>query len=112
MNNDEVKIIEQEYKHFYNKFCYIDENTFCIDINMSEENEEEESRNMVTKKTLKLVIQFDGHRFEVLTEHTLRESCDKKTEFENIEQIFNTFCPLSFKKFISQDITRRLNSSL
>ncbi|EUD67892.1 hypothetical protein C922_01504 [Plasmodium inui San Antonio 1] len=110
MNNDEVKIIQEEYKQFYDKFCYINENTFCIDINMSEENEE--SKNMVTKKTLKLVIQFDGHHFEVLNEHIHRGSCAKKTAFENIEQIFNTFCPLSFKKFVSEGITRRLNSSL
>ncbi|ANQ07458.1 Uncharacterized protein PCOAH_00018570 [Plasmodium coatneyi] len=111
MDNDEVKIIEEEYKQFYDKFYYINENTFCIDINMSEENEEK-SKNMVTKETLKLVIQFNGHHFEVLNEHTHRGSCAEKTEFENIEQIFNTFCPLSFKKFLTQDITRRLNSSL
>ncbi|CAG9480343.1 conserved Plasmodium protein, unknown function [Plasmodium vivax] len=111
MSNDEVKFIEEEYKQFYDKFSYINENTFCVEINMSEENEEE-SKDMATQKMLKLVIQFDGHHFEVLNEQTHRGTGTKKTQFESIEQIFDTFCPQSFKKFVSQGITRRLNSSL
>ncbi|GAW80133.1 hypothetical protein PGO_070480 [Plasmodium gonderi] len=109
MNNDEVKFIENEYKEFYDKFSYINENTFCIDININDENEK--SKNDVQMKTLKLVIKFHDNHFEVLNP-ILEQGSSLCQAFDNIEQIFDTFCPLSFKKFLSQRIIRKLNSFL
>ncbi|SBT87723.1 conserved Plasmodium protein, unknown function [Plasmodium malariae] len=107
MNNNEIKIIEKEYENFYDKFSYINENTFCLNIVINDETEER-SRSLRENKILKLIIKFHCGYFEVLNNELKKD--DNKT-FDNIEQIFNTFCPLSFKKFITQRVRDKLTAS-
>ncbi|SBS81845.1 conserved Plasmodium protein, unknown function [Plasmodium ovale] len=110
MVNKEVEAIEKEFKTFYNTFMYIDENTFRI--NIITKDEDERKSFLDTKETnniLSLVITLERGYFEVLNKN-FQKYCEKK--FENIEQIFNTFCPITFKNFIACKVKSKLNLSL
>ncbi|CRG99278.1 conserved Plasmodium protein, unknown function [Plasmodium relictum] len=102
--NEELKIIEKEYKHFYEKFEYINENTFCIHIKI---DEIEDNFSNLKENNLNLYIKFHCDFFEVLNQNLIGEK-----KFDCIEQVFNTYCPISFKKFIMQKIKCKLNSNL
>ncbi|SOV76127.1 conserved Plasmodium protein, unknown function [Plasmodium sp. gorilla clade G3] len=139
MYNDEIKIIEKEYKAFYLKFEYIDQNTFCIHLKKDEiikEEEGEEKKKIVNKdksnEENKKIITDDKtqHKFLLskyiekenilifyIKNHTNYFEILNNTSyhdikfFENIEQLFNVYCPLSFKNFICQKIHGQFNKN-
>ncbi|SOV13920.1 conserved Plasmodium protein, unknown function [Plasmodium gaboni] len=138
MYNDEIKIIEKEYKAFYLKFEYIDQNTFCIHLKkddiikeeekkkkkiIDEDKNNEENIKIITDDKTKhkflsskyiendniLIFYIKNHPnyFEILN----NTSYNDIKVFENIEQLFNVYCPLSFKNFICEKIQAQLNKN-
>ncbi|CAD2093133.1 tubulin-specific chaperone, putative [Plasmodium vinckei brucechwatti] len=101
MRTKEIKNIEKEFKEFYINFIQIDSNTFCINVNANDDtklefiNINENNDNILT-----LVIKLHSNCFEVIN-----KNLEEQTKFfESIEQIFNFFCPISFKKYITKNI--------
>ncbi|SCM20854.1 conserved Plasmodium protein, unknown function [Plasmodium chabaudi chabaudi] len=107
MRTKEIKTIEKEFKDFYTNFIHIDSNIFCIHINANDDTQSEFLNiNQNNDNILALVIKLHSNCFEV-TNQTLEE---QTKFFDSIEQIFNYFCPISFKKFITKNIESKLMS--
>ncbi|CRG96615.1 conserved Plasmodium protein, unknown function [Plasmodium gallinaceum] len=102
--SEELKNIEKEYKNFYEKIEYIDENTIYMHIKI-DDNKDKISN--LKDNYLNLYIKFHSNYFEVLNENLNGEK-----KFDCMEQIFNTFCPFTFKKYIIKNIKHKLNSDL
>ncbi|VWU51928.1 conserved protein, unknown function [Hepatocystis sp. ex Piliocolobus tephrosceles] len=103
--DEEIKAIEKDYKDFYEKFTYLNKNTFSINIIVNEDIKRKQSI-FVKNNILTLVIKFNNGYFEILNENL---ETGYNNIFENIEQIFNTFCPITFVNFMKQKIKSKLS---
>ncbi|CXI30489.1 conserved Plasmodium protein, unknown function [Plasmodium berghei] len=107
MHKKEIKIIKNEFKEFYTKFIHIDNDMFCININANEDiksgflNINENKDNILI-----LIIKIHSNCFEVINKNLGEQT----KYFESIEHIFNFFCPISFKNFITKNIENKLMS--
>ncbi|CDU17475.1 conserved Plasmodium protein, unknown function [Plasmodium yoelii] len=109
MHKKEIKNIKKEYKEFYTQFIHIDDNTFSIHININEDIKSKFlNLNDNKDNILILIIKLHSNCFEVLN-----KNLEEQTKyFESVENIFNFFCPISFKIFITKNIENKLVSLL
>lgn len=105
--HSELKSIEQEYSKFYEKFEYIDETTICLQIIRDDESTPPTLMKLQEISIIKLFIKYNNFGyFEVIS-----DQFSEFHKFDNVEQIFNTFCPQRFKNYIIKETTKKLQNN-